>query len=119
MYIQGKLIEKFDKQQVTDTFAKREFVIQMDKEVSGNIYYEFIKCQLTQDRCNLIEDKQIGNLLKVSINLRGSKYTSKKDGSVGYITNLEALKVEVLDATKENDKASATPAKETESDLPF
>lgn len=99
--VSGKLIEKYDVQQITDTFKKREFVVECPKEINGNVYHDYLKFQLTQDRVSLIEAMNEGDMIKVHFNLRGSKYTSKKDGSTGYITNLEAWRLE---------SASAAPA---------
>ena len=92
--VTGKLIEKYDAQQITDSFKKREFVVECPKEISGNVYQDYLKFQLTQDRVSLIDSMNVGDMVKVHFNLRGSKYTSKKDGSTGYITNLEAWRLE-------------------------
>ena len=44
--IEGKLIEKFETVQVTETFKKREFVIEYIENPS---YPEFIKLELIHD----------------------------------------------------------------------
>ena len=127
--LSGKLIEKYDVQQITDSFKKREFVVEVFKEISGNTYSDMIKFQITQDRVNIIDQLQVGNDVKVSFNIRGSKYTSKKDGTTGYITNLEAWRVESGAASSGASAASNAPAQEktsqdivssgNEDDLPF
>ena len=48
----GKLIEKFDVNQVSDTFRKRDFVIEKTENQGGKEFTDHIKFQLTQDRCN-------------------------------------------------------------------
>lgn len=130
--VSGKLIEKYDIQQITDTFKKREFVVECPKEINGNVYQDYLKFQLTQDRVSLIEAMNEGDMIKVHFNLRGSKYTSKKDGSTGYITNLEAWRLESASAApaapSQQAAPAAAPAPKTEapitksgddSDLPF
>ena len=131
--VSGKLIEKYDVQQITDTFKKREFVVECPKEINGNVYQDYLKFQLTQDRVSLIEAMNEGDMIKVHFNLRGSKYTSKKDGSTGYITNLECWRLESASAapaapSQQAAPAQAAPAPKTDapvasskddSDLPF
>ncbi len=128
--VSGKLIEKYDVQQITDTFKKREFVIECPKEISGNIYYDYLKFQLTQDRVTLLDDMNEGDNIKVHFNLRGSKFTSKKDGSTGYITNLEAWRLESQNAQpaapsmekpapKTDANIIAAPQSAEDDDLPF
>jgi single-strand DNA-binding protein len=48
--ITGKLHKVFDVEQKTDSFKAREFVIETPGE-----YPQFVKFQLTQDRCNSID----------------------------------------------------------------
>lgn len=90
--IVGKLIEKYDQQQVSDKFKKREFVIEKEEMVGTSTFTDQIKFQLTQDRCNLIETYNIGDTIKVAFNIRGRKW--EKDGKVSYFTNLEGWKIE-------------------------
>ena len=87
----GKLIEKFDTQEISEKFKKREFVIEFQDNPNLS-FSESIKFQLTQDRCNLMDSYQVGQDLKVSFNLRGRKW--EKDGKVSYFTNLEAWRIE-------------------------
>lgn len=90
--ITGKLVVKYDTQQISDKFKKREFVIEV-KDNSGSFeFIDFIKFQLTQDKCGIIDNMSINDNLKIYFNLRGRKW--EKDGNVSYFTNLEAWKVE-------------------------
>ncbi|HEB61513.1 MAG TPA: DUF3127 domain-containing protein [Bacteroidetes bacterium] len=82
--IEGKLHKKFDTQNKTDTFQAREFVIEI---ASGN-YPQFIKFQLTQDRCALIDNYNEGEDIKVHFDLRGREWNEK------YFTNLNAWRIE-------------------------
>lgn len=92
--ISGKLVVKHDVQEITAKFKKREFVIEV-KDNSGNFeFIDYIKFQLTQDKCTLIDGINTGEDLKVSFNLRGRKW--EKDGNISYFTNLEAWRIEKL-----------------------
>lgn len=96
--LKGKLTEKFNTQQVSDKFSKREFVIET-KEQSGNgqTYIETIKFQLTNKNCSAIDSVHLNSDVEVSFNIRGKRF--EKDGKVSYFNNLEAWKVATLNAS--------------------
>lgn len=81
--ITGRLHKVFDTEQKTESFKAREFVIETQGE-----YPQFVKFQLTQDRCDLIENYKEGDGLKVHFDLRGREWQGK------YFTNLNAWKIE-------------------------
>ncbi|PKP45531.1 MAG: hypothetical protein CVT94_17735 [Bacteroidetes bacterium HGW-Bacteroidetes-11] len=89
--ITGKLVEKYETQSVSEKFKKREFVVEY-RDNPNSSFTEFLKFQLTQDRCNLIDNYQIGQDVRVAFNLRGRRW--EKDGAVSYFSNLEAWKIE-------------------------
>jgi len=80
---EGTLHKVFDTESKTASFQAREFVIKHD----GN-YPQFIKFQLTQDRCDMINAFKEGDTIKVSFDLRGREWNEK------YFTNLNAWKIE-------------------------
>lgn len=94
--VSGKLIEKFDTNTISEKFKKREFILEKRENSNGFEFVDFIKFQLTQDKCSILDPYQIGDDLKVNFNLRGRKW--EKDGNVNYFTNLEAWKIEKVDA---------------------
>jgi len=95
--ISGRLAEKYETQRVSDRFQKREFVLEIKSTGStGYEFVDFIKFQATQDRCSLLDQFSIDDVVKVSFNLRGRKW--EKDGQVSYFTNLEAWRVENVQA---------------------
>ena len=92
--LSGKLIEKYDTVQVSDTFKKREFVIEHADTSSGKEFIDLIKFQLTRDRCALIDRYNINDEIKVSFKIRGKRW--EKEGRVSYFMNLEAWKIEKI-----------------------
>jgi len=82
--VEGKLIKKYDTENKTGSFQAREFVIEVN---SGN-YPQFVKFQLVQDRCTLIDGFQEGEMIKVHFDLRGREWNGK------YFTNLNAWRIE-------------------------
>ena len=91
----GKLHKKYDTENKTDSFQAREFVVLME---SGN-YPQYIKFQLTQDRCALLDPFEEGHEIKVHFDLRGREWNGK------YFTNLNAWRLEAPAAA-----APAAPA---------
>lgn len=93
----GKLHLKQESQQVTEKFRKREFVL----EIVEGTYPEYIKFQLVNDKCTLLDKYNVGDEILVSFNLRGKPFQSKT-GEMVYYTNLDAWRVE-------NGLAAASP----------
>lgn len=118
----GNLILKESTQDVSASFKKREFVIEVANE-KNNEWNDFIKFQLTQDRCAAIDSIDNGDKIKVTFNIRGRKW--EKDGKVNYFSNLEAWRVEKADGTSSpsNEMAQTAPsslsAESADDDLPF
>jgi len=82
--VEGKLYRKFPVENKTGTFQAREFILEIE---SGN-YPQFIKFQLVQDKCNLLDDYQEGELIKVYFDLRGREWNEK------FFTNLNAWRLD-------------------------
>lgn len=109
--ITGRLHKVFDTEQKTESFKAREFVIETQGE-----YPQFVKFQLTQDRCDLIENYKEGDGLKVHFDLRGREWQGK------YFTNLNAWKIEAegdmsRPATDENFSQDVPQASAPESNI--
>jgi len=111
----GKLIEKFDTTQISDTFRKREFVVERIENTSGGMEFtDQIKFQLTQDRCGIIDSVDIHDEIRVSFNIRGRRWV--KDDRVSYFTNLEAWKIEKIAGSPE--ELPPPPVSPGEEDIP-
>ncbi len=101
--IEGKLLRKYEAENKSSSFQAREFVI----EIQDGNYPQYIKFQLTQDRCALIDDYGEGQPIKVHFDLRGREWQGK------YFTNLNAWRLE-----KPNAQAAQQPAPVAEYDFP-
>ncbi len=89
MDITGILKVKNEVQQVSEKFKKREFVL----TDNSSQYPQHISFQLTQDKCNLIDNYAVGSEIKVHFNLRGREWTSPKN-EIKYFNTLEAWRIE-------------------------
>ena len=106
--VTGKLLVKYDTQQVSEKFKKREFVLELAEEINGNIYTNFAKMQLVQNKCDIIDRFNVGDTVRVSFNIKGNKW--ERDGKVNYITNLDAWRMESATAAPNNASSQAAPA---------
>lgn len=117
--IKGTLKVKGETVQVSDSFKKREFVVE-DK--SGK-YAQVIQLQLVQDRCDLLDSFITGQPVKVVFFLRGREWTNPKDGQVKYFNTLDAWKIELdsVQGSSAEAKQSNTDSfvAEGDDDLPF
>lgn len=90
--ITGKVIEISPVNQVSDKFRKREFVIEKKESGGSGLFIDYIKFQLVQDKCDLINESFLNEEIKVFFNLKGNRW--ERDGKVSYFTNLDAWKIE-------------------------
>jgi hypothetical protein len=119
--IKGNVYKVFPTESKTASFQAREFVIEVDE----SNYKQFIKFQLTQDRCGLIDSYKEGDTINVHFDLRGREWQDK------FFTNLNAWKIESVSASSSpapadipsdflemGDQTSNTQAEDFD-DLPF
>lgn len=92
MEIIGKLIEKRDQRQASATFVVREFVIEVENQRDPR-YNDFLLVQMTGDRCSLLDQFQLGEVVVVTCDIRGRKWTAQ-DGTIRYIMSLNAWRIE-------------------------
>ena len=115
----GKVIDIQPVQQVSEKFRKREFVIEKQENSSTAIFVDYVKFQLVQDKCDLINDSFMNTEVKVSFNIKGNKW--ERDGKVNYFTNLDAWRIEKVEqnaATPQSMPSTPNTASNDTNDLP-
>jgi len=123
--VTGKLVAKFNIVQRTESFKTREFVIEKTDEFNGRTISNYIKFQCVQDKTSLPDRYNLGDEIKVSFNIKGTKWV--KDGKENYITNLDAWRMEQVklnqqggsSSNNEGPMADFSPNNELVDDLPF
>lgn len=90
MNVTGKILEIFDTQNISNTFKKREFVLEYAENPQ---YPEYVKFEMIQDKCALLDGLNVGDTVNVFFNLKGRKWTDPK-GEVKYFNSLQAWKFE-------------------------
>ena len=94
MEIQGRIKQIFPSQVIGQNgFEKRDLVITTEEQ-----YPQTIIIQFTQQRCDLLNNLQVGQNVKVYINIRGREWTSPQ-GEIKYFNTIEAWKIEVIQTT--------------------
>ena len=125
MDIQGKLIQKYETTKINDSFRKREFVVEYAENPQ---YPEFLKFDLIQDKCDFLEEFNVGDTLKVEFNLKGRKWTDPS-GNDKYFNTLQAWRLSLVSSEANlmgSDKLDSSPSLENtaeslseDDDLPF
>jgi len=122
--ITGKVIEVYPTVQVSDKFRKREFVIEKKESGGAAVFIDYLKFQLVQDKCDLINESFLNEEIKIFFNLKGNKW--ERDGKINYFTNLDAWKIEKTSAAGREQNYSPNniledipPENDELSDLPF
>lgn len=97
MEIQGKI--KLVGQTQTfgsNGFRKREVVITTEEQYPQSILVEFV-----QDKCDLLNSYQVGQQVKISINLRGREWVNPQ-GETKYFNSIQGWRIENLATAQGN-----------------
>ena len=124
MEVSGKVKVINPVQQVSASFKKRELVVTTEEQYPQHIMIEF-----TQDKCDLLNNYNSGDSVKVSINLRGRERTNPQ-GETKYFNSIQGWRIEKLQAETPQSQVPVMPAatafepassftEEEHDDLPF
>jgi len=103
-------------------FRKREVVITTEEQYPQHILVEFV-----QDKCDLLNAFQMGQKVKIGINLRGREWVNPQ-GETKYFNSIQGWRIEVLGETLNPEMPPMPPppafepadeAEEPDDDLPF
>lgn len=89
MEVVGTLKAKFDTQKVSERFTKREFVVTTE---ANTPYPQHVSFQITQDKCSILDQYNVGDELRIQFNLRGREWNGPQ--GIKYFNTLEAWRVE-------------------------
>ena len=104
-------------------FKKREVVVTTEDQYPQHILVEFV-----QDKCEILNSFQIGNNVKIGINLRGREWTNP-EGQVKYFNSIQGWRIDLIDDEISQELPPMPPPipsenidknqSEEEDDLPF
>ena len=112
-------------QEISATFKKRELVVSTDEQYPQTLSIEFI-----QDKTDLLNKFEIGQNVKVGINLRGREWENPQTKEIKYFNSIQGWRIELLGNSNSDDElppldnlSPFEPASETNDedldDLPF
>jgi hypothetical protein len=91
MEVQGKVKMIGETQTFgTNGFRKREIVVTTEEQYPQHIMVEFV-----QDKTDLLNNFQVGQNVKIGINLRGREWTNPQ-GEVKYFNSIQGWRIEAL-----------------------
>ena len=104
-------------------FRKREVVITTEEQYPQHIMVEFV-----QDKTDLLNNYQVGQQVKININLRGREWVNPQ-GETKYFNSIQGWRIESLEQAQGSDMPPIPPAdafepagdlnEEDHDDLPF
>jgi translation initiation factor IF-3 len=107
MEILGRVKVINPEQQVSATFKKREIVVTTDEQYPQHIIMDFV-----QDKCDALNGVNVGEQVKVSINVRGREWVSPQ-GETKYFNTLQGWRIEKVQAeTQQGTNVPPMPAAE-------
>ena len=125
MEVQGSIKLIGEVQEISATFKKRELVVSTDEQYPQTLSIEFI-----QDKTDLLNKFEIGQNVKVGINLRGREWENPQTKEIKYFNSIQGWRIELLENSNSDDDlppldnlSPFEPASETNDedldDLPF
>jgi|TARA_B100001758_G_C18277298_1_gene539687 hypothetical protein len=125
MEVQGSIKVIGEVQEISATFKKRELVVSTDEQYPQTLSIEFI-----QDKTDLLNKFEIGQNVKVGINLRGREWENPQTKEIKYFNSIQGWRIELLENSSSDDDlppldnlSPFEPASETNDedldDLPF
>jgi translation initiation factor IF-3 len=106
MEVSGKIRVVNPEVQVSATFKKRELVVSTEEQYPQHISVNFV-----QDKCDLLNNYNVGEAVKVSINLRGREWVNPQ-GETKYFNDIQGWKIERMAAEAPTQQAAPMPAAE-------
>lgn len=116
----GTLKLKYDTVKVSDTFKKREFIVEVLTQTSKLPIVDTILFQSTQDKTSLLDSINVGDSIQVKFNVRGKGW--QKPGTsdpVRYFNNLEAWSINKVDGVVGSTKDEMPIFDDDNDSLPF
>ena len=125
MEVQGSIKVIGEVQEISATFKKRELVVSTDEQYPQTLSIEFI-----QDKTDLLNKFEIGQNVKVGLNLRGREWENPQTKEIKYFNSIQGWRIELLENSNSDDDlppldnlSPFEPASETNDedldDLPF
>ena len=88
-------------------FKKRDIVVTTDEQYPQHILVQFV-----QDKCDLLNNFQVGDAVKIDINLRGREWINPQ-GKAVYFNTIQGWRIAKLQAETPASQSPPMPTAET------
>lgn len=88
-------------------FKKRDVVVTTDEQYPQHILVQFV-----QDKCDLLNNFQVGEAVKIDINLRGREWVNPQ-GEMVYFNTIQGWRISKATAEAQTQQAPPMPAATT------
>jgi hypothetical protein len=102
MEIKGRVHEIGAVQQISETFKKRDLIVEYAENPT---YPEYLRFEAMQDKTSLFDGLKVGDEVEVSFNLRGRAWTDKT-GKTSYFNSMIVWRINTI---SNNAGAGAAP----------
>jgi len=109
MEVIGNIHRIGNEEQVSASFKKRELVIKTDEQ-----YPQFISINFVQDKCDLMDVYNLGEEVKVHVNLRGREWINPQ-GEAKYFNDIQGWRIERLSNSTSSPSTERPQANQTNS----
>lgn len=93
--VRGKICEVWETQTKSEKFRKREFAVEVNTSGERGTFIEYLKLQMVQANCDLLDGINKGDLVIVEWKPMGRRWKDK-EGKWIYFTNLESIGITVV-----------------------
>tara|TARA_B100001113_G_scaffold226695_1_gene186110 strand:- start:302 stop:679 length:378 start_codon:yes stop_codon:yes gene_type:complete len=98
MEVQGSIKVIGEVQEISATFKKRELVVTTDEQYPQTISIEFI-----QDKIDLLNSFEVGQNVKVNINLRGREWENPQTKEIKYFNSIQGWRIELIEVASQKE----------------
>ena len=98
MEVQGSIKVIGEVQEISATFKKRELVVTTDEQYPQTISIEFV-----QDKTDLLNSFEVGQNVKVNINLRGREWENPQTKEIKYFNSIQGWRIELIEVASQKE----------------
>ena len=102
--LKGTIYQIDDEEIISPKYKKRIFILKMEKKVKEWDFTDYVKFQLSQYKCDIIEPYKVGEYVEVEFYVRGRKYQKEETTEVMYFNTLDVYNINPLAEKKKKIK---------------
>ncbi len=117
MTAQGEIYVIHPKQQKSEKFSLRNFILDQTEEVNNRVIVNYIECQVFNKNCELLDAFNVGDVVEVAAEVGSNSVGTDKNGLATAFNNISVFKIKLIKEGAESiRKREAAAAAATSSD---